>query len=251
MLIRLSRWRHESVKRLKSPATRLFVHKFSPTTNKSSKLCITSTFAWNPGGLTGKRVSNVTKDLLPYHNIIIFPCHKLSQCISSYRLGYTPGPKIYSNWPHCEFTSIHYESNLNTPWNFISEYLCHTMTNLARELWWLNLRIFNISNAGSVHILAPNSVITVPGEVLHYDDVIMGAIASLITSLTIVYSTVFSDAAQRKHQSSASLAFVWGSHRGPVNSPHKWPVTRKMFPFDNVIMLQLIMIEYRQAVCWS
>ena len=71
---------------------------------------------------------------------------------------------------------------------------------------------------------------------IHYSDVIMGAIASLITSLTIVYSTVYSDADQRKHQSSASQAFVWGIHRGPVNSPHKWPVTRKMFPFDDVIM---------------
>ena len=64
----------------------------------------------------------------------------------------------------------------------------------------------------------------------------MGAIASQITSLTIVYSTVYSDADQRKHQSSASLAFVWGINREPVNSPHKWPVTRKMFPFDDVIM---------------
>ena len=70
----------------------------------------------------------------------------------------------------------------------------------------------------------------------HYTDVIMGAIASQITSLMIVYSTVYSDADQRKHHSSASLAFVWGIHRGPVNSPHKWPVTRKMFPFDDVIM---------------
>ena len=69
-----------------------------------------------------------------------------------------------------------------------------------------------------------------------YNDVIMGAIASQITSLTIVYSIVYSDADQRKHQSSASLAFVWGIHRGPVNSPLKWPVTRKMFPFDDVIM---------------
>ena len=60
--------------------------------------------------------------------------------------------------------------------------------------------------------------------------------ASQITSLTFVYSTVYSGADQRKHQSSASLAFVWGIHRGPVNSPHKWPVTRKMFPFDDVIM---------------
>ena len=74
------------------------------------------------------------------------------------------------------------------------------------------------------------------GHRRHYDDVTMGGIASQITSLTIVYSTVYSGADQRKHQSSASLAFVWGIHRGPVNSLHKWPVTRKMFPFDDVIM---------------
>ena len=66
----------------------------------------------------------------------------------------------------------------------------------------------------------------------------MGAIASQITSLTIVYSTVFADADQRRHQSSASLAFVWEIHRGPVNSPPKWPVTRKIFPFDDVIMIR-------------
>ena len=64
----------------------------------------------------------------------------------------------------------------------------------------------------------------------------MGAMASQITSLTIVYSTVYSGADQREHQSSASLAFVWGIHRGPVNSRHKGPVTRKMIPFDDVIM---------------
>ena len=64
----------------------------------------------------------------------------------------------------------------------------------------------------------------------------MSTIASQITSLTIVYLTIYSGADQSKHQSSASLAFVWGIQRGPVNSPHKWPVTRKMFPFDDVIM---------------
>ena len=72
--------------------------------------------------------------------------------------------------------------------------------------------------------------------IVHYNDVIMGAVASQITSLTIVYSTVDSDADQRKHQSSTSLAFVRGIHQGAVNSPHKWPVTRKMFPFDDIIM---------------
>ena len=70
----------------------------------------------------------------------------------------------------------------------------------------------------------------------HYDDVIMGVMASRITSLTNVYSTVYSSADQRKHRSSASLAFVWGIHRGPVNSPHKWPKKQKMFAFDDVIM---------------
>ena len=64
----------------------------------------------------------------------------------------------------------------------------------------------------------------------------MGMIASQITSLTIVHSTVYSDVDQRKHQSSASLAFVRGIHRRPVNSPHKWLVTRKMLPFDDVTM---------------
>ena len=64
----------------------------------------------------------------------------------------------------------------------------------------------------------------------------MGPTASQITSLTTVFSTVYSDADQRKRQSSASLAFVRGIHRGPVNSPHKWPVGGEMFPFDDVIM---------------
>ena len=68
---------------------------------------------------------------------------------------------------------------------------------------------------------------------LHYSDVIM---ASQITSFTIVYSTVYSGADPRKHQSSTPLAFVWGNHRWPVNSPHKGPVMRKMFPFDDVVM---------------
>ena len=71
---------------------------------------------------------------------------------------------------------------------------------------------------------------------IQYDDVRIGAMASQITSLTIVYSTVYSGADQSTHQSSASLAFVWGIHWGPVNSPHKGLVTGKMFPFDDVII---------------
>ena len=73
---------------------------------------------------------------------------------------------------------------------------------------------------------------------LHCDDDIMDAIASQITSLTIVYSTVYSEADQRKH---------------PVNSPHKWPVTRKMFPFDDVIMIKAYILWYKSLhlIRWS
>ena len=70
----------------------------------------------------------------------------------------------------------------------------------------------------------------------HYNDVIMTTMAHQITSITVVCLTVYSGTGQTKHQSFASLAFVRGIHRWPVNSPHKGPVTRKMFPFDDVIM---------------
>ena len=69
-----------------------------------------------------------------------------------------------------------------------------------------------------------------------YSDVIMDAIASQITSLAIAYLTLHSGVDQIKHHSSASLAFVRGFHRWPVNSPHKGPVTRKLFPFDDVMV---------------
>ena len=81
------------------------------------------------------------------------------------------------------------------------------------------------------------------GCILITSNGIRGTMASQITSLRIVYSTVYSGADQRKHQSSASLAFVRGIHRWPMNSPHKGPVTRKMFLFDDVIMPITIFCE--------
>ena len=86
----------------------------------------------------------------------------------------------------------------------------------------------------------------------HYNDVLMSAMTSQITSLTIVYSTVYSGTDDRKHQSSASLAFVREIHRWPANSPHKGPVTRKMFPFDDVIMfIGVLGIWCRRAATWQ
>ena len=82
--------------------------------------------------------------------------------------------------------------------------------------------------------------------VIHHSDVIMSAIVSQITSLTIVYSIVYSGAGQRKHQNFASLAFVQGIPRWPVNSPHKWPVTRKMLPFDDAVMYIEMVCRYQR-----
>ena len=64
---------------------------------------------------------------------------------------------------------------------------------------------------------------------MYYTDVIMSAMASEITGVSVVYSTVCSGADQRKYQSSAPMTCVRGLHRWPVNLPHKGPVTRKCF----------------------
>ena len=79
-------------------------------------------------------------------------------------------------------------------------------------------------------------------ETSHYNDILMGAMASQNTSFTIVYSAVYSGEDQIIYQCSESLAFVRGIHRWPINSPHKGPVTRNMFPFDDVIMRKLSII---------
>ena len=97
-------------------------------------------------------------------------------------------------------------------------------------------------------------------------DVIMSTMASQITGILIVCWTVCSGADQRKHQSSTSLAFVVGYHRSPVDSPHKGPVTQKMYPFDDIIMIcktqtcsslflqmscHLTLLGHQQLQCWA
>ena len=121
-------------------------------------------------------------------------------------------------WHHCDDT-IHKPI-------LCHDSVLHLNTIIRSKIWGMRHHLKLGNETMARHIVYFN----------HYDDVIMGATASQITSLTIVYWTVYSDADQRKHQSSASQAFVRGIHRGPKNSPHKWSVTRKMFPFDDFIM---------------
>ena len=84
----------------------------------------------------------------------------------------------------------------------------------------------------------------------HYSDVIMNTIASQIPNLTIVYSIVFLGADQRKHQSSASLAFVRGIHRDRWISRTKGQLRGKMFPFDDVIMGSELTYDLTRS-CWA
>ena len=103
--------------------------------------------------------------------------------------------------------------------------------------WQLMLMIFGITELIQIHFIAFSFTFQIPKHAyyqkpIHYSDVIMGVMASQITSLTIIYSIIYLGADQRKHQSSASLAFVLGIHQ--------WPVTQKMFIFDYFIMKRFV-----------
>ena len=115
---------------------------------------------------------------------------------------------------------------------------------------WTNIREAP-NTANTISCKAWNSPVEYPSWEYHYNDVMLSAMASQITSLKIVHSTIYSGADQRKHQTSASLAFVRGIHRWPVNSPHKWPVTRTMFTFDDVIMKNLKNKFVFISSCWQ
>ena len=106
-----------------------------------------------------------------------------------------------------------------------------------------------IDNSCTPHHISMLSPIIWPSYcAIHYNDVTMIAMASQITNLTIFYSTVYTDADQRKQQSSASLAFVRGIHRWPVNSPHKGPVTRKCFHLMTSSWTRGQPIDYRLSI---
>ena len=108
-----------------------------------------------------------------------------------------------------------------------TKWLCHTRSRIPTDLMTPH------STHGDVYQMVQNRVLNQRNALLWRHN---GRDGVSNHQPAIVYSTVYSDADQRKYKNSASLAFVRGIHRWPVNSPHKWPVTRKMFPFDDVIM---------------
>ena len=113
-----------------------------------------------------------------------------------------------------------------------------------RQEAWRNSRISPTQRTGKLS----TTHLHLETNIDHYSDVIISAMASQITSLTIVYSTVYSGADQRKYQSFASLAFMRGIHRWPVNSLHKGSVTQKMFPFDDIIKCVFVFQVHLRSV---
>ena len=157
-----------------------------------------------------------------------------------YTVKYISGECTYTLYQHINFILknakdvFKFESYLDLAWPKIKlileqQYMLSLQQSQYNACWWSD--DFSSQDISGHGIVPQSQNIPSPVWEEHYDDAIIGALASQITSLTVVYSTVYSDADQRKHQGSASLAFMRGIHRGPVNSPHKWPVTRKMFHF--------------------
>ena len=107
--------------------------------------------------------------------------------------------------------------------------ICTELCMMYMPIWCTCQVVFNFVVVDNMTSFNMTNTIAIHSQAYHYNDVIMSAMASQITTPTIVYSTVYSGEDQRKHQRSASLAFVRGIHRWPVNSPHKGPVTRKCF----------------------
>ena len=134
--------------------------------------------------------------------------------------------QVGKHWEYCE-------NNGNVRWkHHTNSLLSMQRIKASEQYFWCVSHMITPAIFNTCEIALFTQISNYP----HYDDVIMTMLASQITSLAVVYSIVYSGVNQRKHQSSASLAFVREIHRGPVNFPHKWPVTRKMFPFDDVIM---------------
>ena len=104
-----------------------------------------------------------------------------------------------------------YHHLLNYAGLFRSPFCTWRMSHIAQSLWHVPKKKFH----------------------LHYSHAMISAMAA---SQNNSVSIVCSSADQRKHQSSMPLALVRGIHRWPDDSPDEGPITRKMVPFDDVIM---------------
>ena len=148
-------------------------------------------------------------------HLIFRPRRRVMSCFNDFNVSL-----VFYHWHNCTIdkVTLYWTLQPENPLEITTYSICHEIWR--RHGWALYCYGIIISSPKKMTYL----------HISHY--VIMSAMASQITSLTIVYSSVYWGADQRKHQSPASLAFVRGIHRWPVNSPHKGQVTRKLFPFQ-------------------
>ena len=131
----------------------------------------------------------------------------------------------------------HFPRLRNVGWISNSTFRCGCFVQLMR----INLKTSPKSLIPPKYRLNSWSSATIVWQTIvssHYSDVLMGTIASQITSQLFTQPFI-----QTQIKENIKAPRHWplcgGIHRGPVNSPHKWPVTRKMFPFHDVIMMTL------------
>ena len=146
-----------------------------------------------------------------------------------------------------------WQLHINTPGTLVAfngEYMILNLFRVEKESakyqpLWSGLNILRLSTTktyGCIPYTQCIIVLFVDNRGTHYFggnhsiDVIMSGMASQITGVSSVCSNVCSAVDQRKHQCSASLAFVTRIHR--------WSVRREMFPFDDVIMTWCILVVF-------
>ena len=117
---------------------------------------------------------------------------------------------------------------MSKKWNVCTTGWHHTLSQNRRFKLTLPASDINIRLLWSLTVYTEGRYIVCDIDAMisqaqDYSDIIMDMTPSQITSLTIVYSTIYSGAHQRKHQSSTSLALVRGIYRWPVNSLYKGP----------------------------
>ena len=120
-------------------------------------------------------------------------------------------------------------------WQWGSQTIAHPISSDVR-IWGIHhvhpLWIDNITTA--------MQSIATKQHISSYNDVIMRALTSQITSLTTVYSTVYSRRRSKKKSKLRVTGLCAGNSPVTGEFPAQRPVTRKMFPFDDVIMLSIV-----------
>ena len=189
-----------------------------PLYNRSALIQVTTTTYHKLADIVIKLYTNIgAKSIIQLHkgNLPVkYSSNHIQTCIRGYQMVLG-----HDNWPNYCFTLI---TSVTIPINFTNDnklltYTCVRGVRLTSWVWTISFKSYH-----------------------HYSDVRMSETASLITSVSAVCSTVGSGADQRTQQSFASLVFVRGIHRWPVDSPHKGPVMRNIFPFDGVMRANCI-----------